>query len=176
MEPFISVLPLILLGLIPAAIARSKGRSFGWWWLYGSVLFVIALPHALLLRPLNDIPGALFKTKSDVVRKCLQCNYVGGMGTWLRNNSLPQLIAIVGLFFFLIPGIIFIAWAWGKHKCPACGAVGKNVLPSKSDFKDDILVEGIDGKTCPYCAEIVKVEAVVCRYCHRDLPQGKKIK
>ncbi len=29
---------VVLIGLIPAAIARSKGRSFGLWWLYGSAL------------------------------------------------------------------------------------------------------------------------------------------
>ena len=26
----------VLLGLIPALIAHSKGRSFGTWWLYGT--------------------------------------------------------------------------------------------------------------------------------------------
>lgn len=39
-----------LLGLIPAAIASRKGRSFGLWWLYGTLLFIVALIHSLAIR------------------------------------------------------------------------------------------------------------------------------
>lgn len=39
-----------LLGLIPANIAKNKGRSFGLWWFYGWMLFIVALPHALLMQ------------------------------------------------------------------------------------------------------------------------------
>lgn len=38
------------LGLIPAIIALRKGRSFWTWWVYGAVLFFIALPHAILIE------------------------------------------------------------------------------------------------------------------------------
>lgn len=40
-----------LLGLIPAAIARSKGRSFAGFWIYGTLLLIVALPHAILAKP-----------------------------------------------------------------------------------------------------------------------------
>lgn len=62
-----------LLGLIPAYIAKSKGReSFFLWWLYGALLFIIALVHALLLR--TD-EAALDKRKLDEgnVKKCPHC-------------------------------------------------------------------------------------------------------
>jgi len=79
----------ILLGLIPASIARSKGRSFGVWWFYGALLFIVALPHALIM------------------------------------------------------------------------SADKKTLEEKQ------LSEGM--KKCPHCAELVKQEATVCRFCNREL-------
>ena len=38
-----------LLGLIPAAIAHSKERSFFGWWLYGTCFFFIAIIHVLFV-------------------------------------------------------------------------------------------------------------------------------
>lgn len=40
---------IVLIGLIPAAIAQRKGRSFMAWWFYGALLFIVALPHALMM-------------------------------------------------------------------------------------------------------------------------------
>ncbi len=39
------------IGLVPAAIAHAKGESFVAWWIFGTVLFIVALPAALLLEP-----------------------------------------------------------------------------------------------------------------------------
>ncbi len=39
------------IGLIPAFIARSKGRGpFVIWWIYGALLFIIALIHSLIMK------------------------------------------------------------------------------------------------------------------------------
>jgi len=43
------LLGLIVLGLAPAIIARSKGRSFFTWWLFGAAFIPAALPMALML-------------------------------------------------------------------------------------------------------------------------------
>jgi len=61
----------ILIGLIPAAIAQSKGKSFIVWWLYGALLFIIALPHALLMKP--DQEAIEQKSLSVGMKKCPFC-------------------------------------------------------------------------------------------------------
>jgi cytochrome c-type biogenesis protein len=46
-----AIFGLGLLGLIPAFIARNKGRDFVNWWFFGAGLFPIALPMSLKLKP-----------------------------------------------------------------------------------------------------------------------------
>ena len=58
MELLLTVLFTVLLGLLPATLARRKGRNFVHWWIYGSILFVIASIHALLLKPSPAVPQA----------------------------------------------------------------------------------------------------------------------
>ncbi len=41
------------LALIPANIARNKGYSFGLWWLYGWLLFIVAIIHVALIPDKN---------------------------------------------------------------------------------------------------------------------------
>nr|WP_284358215.1 zinc ribbon domain-containing protein [Dyella nitratireducens] len=60
-----------VIGLLPAFIAQSKGRSFGLWWLYGAAIFIIATPHALLLKP--DHKGLDQAKIESGLKKCPQC-------------------------------------------------------------------------------------------------------
>jgi len=65
------LLVAILIGLIPASIAKSKGRSFGLWWFYGAMLFIIALPHALIMK--TDNVALENQQLSDGMKKCPHC-------------------------------------------------------------------------------------------------------
>jgi thiol:disulfide interchange protein len=59
-EVFIGQIILILLvagallGLIPAAIAQKKGRSFIDWYLFGAALWPVAIPAALMIKPKSE--------------------------------------------------------------------------------------------------------------------------
>jgi ABC-type multidrug transport system fused ATPase/permease subunit len=53
MEIFTILIVTGLIGLIPAYIAHQKGRSFVLWWQYGALLFIVALPHALMMSALS---------------------------------------------------------------------------------------------------------------------------
>lgn len=60
-----------LIGLLPAAIAKGKGHSFGLWWVYGAALFIVALPHALLIKPSQA--GMDARAMSEGKKKCPHC-------------------------------------------------------------------------------------------------------
>lgn len=54
MEVYIIALVIAAgLGFIPASIARKKGYSFGLWWLYGWLLFIVAIIHVSVISDKN---------------------------------------------------------------------------------------------------------------------------
>lgn len=58
----------IVIGCIPAAIAQGKGRSFVAWWIYGALLFIVALPHSLMLDPAVSTPAQASPSREPQAR------------------------------------------------------------------------------------------------------------
>ena len=54
MEFIVTLIVSAGLAFIPANIAKNKGYSFGLWWFYGWMLFIVALIHALLMKDKNE--------------------------------------------------------------------------------------------------------------------------
>jgi len=62
----------VLIGLIPAVIARNKGKSFLLWWFYGAMLFIVALPHSLFIKADNQKVEQGQMSKG--MKKCFYCS------------------------------------------------------------------------------------------------------
>ncbi len=54
---FVSLIIAAFLGLIPANIAKNKGYSFGLWWFYGWMLFIVAIIHVQFIPDKNVAQG-----------------------------------------------------------------------------------------------------------------------
>lgn len=69
----------VLLGLLPAFIASGKGHSFLLWWILGSIVFIFALPLALIAKDIRPrCPECAEPVRSEAVR-CPHCQAeIGG--------------------------------------------------------------------------------------------------
>lgn len=63
-----------LLGVITAAIAHKKGRSAFGWWLFGTALFIAALPAVLIVSDQSGQPCPHCRGRIDWgVAACRHC-------------------------------------------------------------------------------------------------------
>lgn len=60
-------------------------------------------------------------------RECCVCGYRGKMRTWFQSSGLPVVFLIIGLSLYIIPGLIFWMYAWGRIVCPRCGTMNKSI-------------------------------------------------
>jgi hypothetical protein len=55
---------------------------------------------------------------------------------------------------------------------PLIGLVVVLLVPVNLKAVEQIKLEDGQSRKCPFCAELIKAEAAVCRYCSRDMPSS----
>ena len=99
--------------------------------------------------------------------------YLAVCGIW-THFILSLMIIVLSVVYLGEPGVLFAVIFWFIYACFAPAIIKSHYLR-----KGWIEVTGTQttGKAlapkerkCPFCAELVKHEAVVCRYCGRELP------
>lgn len=63
-----------VLGLVPAFVAQAKGHPFVTWWIFGAVLFIVALPIALVMKPNEDARRQCPACLSWIPREATACS------------------------------------------------------------------------------------------------------
>ncbi len=120
------IIVMISFGLITAVIANRKGRSFGLWWCYGAIGFLVALPHSISLdtnaiaisKRKENSENAEQRRKQEAERvelrrklqqditaktggKCLPVIAIGGNGwEFLTNKKLSAGLNAEGLYLW----------------------------------------------------------------------------
>ena len=77
-----------------------------------------------------------------------------GVGWWAHIKKGRS-----GIGFFLLS--LFLT--------PIVGGIILLIVRADQKTVDNIAVQDGDKRKCPFCAEIIKSEASVCRYCHSEL-------
>lgn len=118
-----------IIGLIPAYIASSKGKSFVLWWLYGAGLFIIALPHSLIMKA--DRQSLDQQKLAEGMRKCLYC------AEFIRSDAAV---------------------------CRYCGRNQQSDNTASAPAAT-VATKATDTRKCPFCAELIRPDAIKCKHC-----------
>lgn len=105
----------VIIGLVPAIIASSKGRSFFLWWLYGTLIFIVAIIHAIIIKSEDsDVGGRVCPFCAERIKaEAIVCKHCGRESEPQVSTTTPPTFDVA--FFVLIISVIAILIATAAY-------------------------------------------------------------
>lgn len=112
---------------------------------------------------------------------CYVCSSCGTIGRPVTYSKFNLLVSILLFFCFVLPWFIYVFWCYftnydgckkckGKSLIPANTFAAKDLLTIKMlDQQSQIQETKDEQKICPFCAEVIKKQAIKCKHCQSDL-------
>jgi hypothetical protein len=88
-----------------------------------------------------------------------------------RHNTGAIIVLNLFLGWTLLGWVVALVWAVSSSQPPVTPMIA-SAPPRAGTSPGNHLG---DAKKCPFCAEIIKSEAKVCRFCGRDVPEGPSL-
>jgi hypothetical protein len=137
-----------ILGCIPGAIAQRKGRSFVGWWIFGTLLFVVALPASLIVGKQRSALNWNPEPPSAPKPPPADDSDLAGNRLFAQNRGLAFLSGgIVGAMLFLVATGFFSAPSISDKKALGVtnSAIPANVVTDRAVAANTVTITPVAG-------------------------------